>query len=547
MADTRAKEAIRRFGELKAGRATLETQWQEIAELVRPMRADFTVRRMAGERRGLQIFDGTPGIAADNLASGLWGMVTNSANDWFRLKHPDEALNRDAGVKAWLDICTTIMRDAFAAGGQRFYAAALENYADLVTFGTGVFYCAEAKEPGRLVFSNRALAECVISHDDEERVDTVIRRFEWTARQAYARWGDRAGQAIAKRVQADKHDEKFTFLHVVEPNPDRAYGRRDARGKAWRSLHICEADMSVCQEGGYDDFPFMVPRWSTATRGLYGDSPAMLALPDSKTLQAMEKTQMVAAQKAADPPLLATDENAIRSIRVTPGGITYGAVDQDGRQLVQPLVTGASFNLTLEMAEQKRTAVRTAFYGALLTMVAQPGQTATEVLARQEEQLRLMGPHLGRLQAEFHDPLIRRAFGLLWRMGAFPEPPPVLLDAPELSVEYVSPLARAQRAGEGAAIMRALEAMMPLAQTRPEVLDILDFDEVARGLGDAFGLPARMMRDPRMVEAQRRQAAQAAAEAEQAAQLAGAAKPMADAARGVRDLMQAEQMAGGAA
>ena len=95
--------------------------------------------------------------------------------------------------------------------------------------------------------------------------------------------------------------------------------------------------------------------------------------------------------------------------------------------------------------------------------------------------------------------------------------------------------------------MRALDAVQPVVAVRPEVLDNFDMDEVVRGLGDAFGLPGRMMRDPRQVSAERQQRAAAAAEAEQHAQLAGAAKPMADAARGVRDLMQAEQMAGGGA
>lgn len=547
MAEERAKDVCRRWDALKAARGNVEQRFQEIAEIMRPMRADFTLTRLAGERRGLQIFDGTPGVAAENLASGLWSMVTNSANEWFRLSHPDDAMARQADVKLWLDACTRIMRDAFAAGGQRFYGEVLALDLDLVTFGTGLFWSAEAQEPGRLHFSTRALAECVIDQDDEERVDTVIRRFDWTARQAYARWGERAGEPVLKAIGAQKLDQMFCFFHAVEPNPDRDPRRRDARGKAWRSLHVAEAGMQVVQEGGYEEFPYQVPRWSTASRGLYGDSPAMLALADSKTLQAQEKTQMVAAQKAADPPLLVADENALRSVRVTPGGITYGAVDQNGRPLVQPLQTGARFNLTLEMAEQKRDAIRTAFYGALLTMIANPGATATEVLARQEEQLRLMGPHLGRLQSEFHDPLIRRVFGMLWRAGAFPPPPAALMEAPELSVEYVSPLARAQKSSEGAAVMRTLEPVMQLAQARPEVLDNFDMDEVSRGLGDAFGLPARMLRDPRQVAEMRAQQQQQAEAMRQAQMVAGAAKPMADAARGAKDLVSAEAMAGGAA
>jgi hypothetical protein len=540
--DSRAKHVLTRYARLKADRANLEGVWQEIAELVRPMRADFNVQRQPGERRALQVFDGSPGVAAENLASGLWSMVTNSANEWFRLRHPDEDMNRRAEVALWLDQVTAIMRDTFSAGGHRFYAAALENYADLVVFGTAPFFVAEGAMPGRLMFSNRSVAECVIAESALEEVDTVIRRFTWTAAQAYERWGPRAGSAVLKCVDGGKEpDRRFVFLHAVEPDTE---GRRNR--PRWRSLHVAEETGEVVQEGYFHEFPYMVPRWSTATRGLYGDSPAMLSLPDIKTLQSMEKTQLIAAQKAADPPLLAADENALRSIRVTPGGITYGAVDQDGRVLVRPLDAGARFNLTIEMAEQKRQAIRMAFYGALLTMVATPGATATEVLARQEEQLRLMGPHLGRLTAEFHDPLIRRVFSVLWRSGQLPDPPLALLDAPELSVEYVSPLARAQRASEGAAIMRTLDAVQPLAAINPAVLDNFDLDEVSRGLAETLGLPSRMLRDPRRIARERQEREAAAAAQAQAAQLAAAAKPMSDAARGLREIVQAETMASGA-
>ncbi|MCC6717412.1 MAG: head-tail connector protein [Acetobacteraceae bacterium] len=545
MSDDLARDVIRRHDRMRGDRSLMEPLWQEIAELVKPMRADFTVTRTPGQRRGLRVFDGTPGYAAENLAAGLWGMVTNSANEWFSLKHPDEALNRQGEVKQWTDATGAAMREAFSAGGQRFYAAALELYADLVAFGTGIFYVDEGRQPGRLFFSNRPLRECCIAQDDEERVDTVYRRFEWTAHQAYSRWGEGAGKSVLKALRDDQPDACFWFLHAVEPNERVDPRRRDARGKAFRSVHVAESDMEVLQAGGYDEFPYMVPRWSTSTGGLYGDSPAMLALPDIKTLQAQEKTTLVAAQKAADPPLLAPDENALRSVRVTPGGITYGAVDANGRPLVVPLQSGGNFSLTLEMAEQKRQAIRVAFYATLLNMQAVPNETATAVLARQEEQLRLMGPHLGRLQAEFHDPLISRVFGLMWRGQAFGQPPDVLRQAPQIAVEYVSPLAKAQKSSEAASIMRTMEAVGPLMQVDPSIIGNFDLDEVARGIADGFAMPARMLRDPEAVKRQREAQQQQAEQAAQMQALAASAQPMAQASRGVRDLAEASRVAEG--
>ncbi|MGB8274588.1 MAG: portal protein [Alphaproteobacteria bacterium] len=533
MADELATEIIKRQERLKSERAPFESHWQEIADLIRPMRADFTELRTAGDKRAQKIFDGTAGLSAQNLASGLWSMITNSANEWFALKHPDADLDRNREVRLWLDEAAARMRDAFAIEGQRFYAKVLELYQDLVAFGTAVFYVDEDANPGRLFFSTRHLAECVVAENEQEKIDTVYRRFQFTARQAARQWPGKVSAKIENAAEKDT-DRKFDFIHCVRPNEDFSPKRLDTRGKRFASVYVEVESRRVLSEGGYHEFPFLVPRWSTASRAVYGDSPAMLALADTKMLNAMTKTTIVAAQKAADPPLLAPDETAVRGVRTSPGGIIYGGVDPQGRALYQPLITNARIDIGLQMEDQRRNAIREAFFFSLLLMVQQPNATATEVLARQEEKLRLMAPHLGRIQAEFLDPLIGRVFGILDRAGAFPPAPPALRAAPEIAVEYVSPLARAQKAAEGSAIVRALEAVMPLAGADPGVLENFDFDEVARTLAQSFGAPAKLLRDPADVAARRQQRQQA----QTVANLAQMARPAASA---IKDVVAANE------
>lgn len=508
MSDQNALEIIRRQERLAADRAPFEREWREIAEYVAPLRAGFEPHGDS-DPPGRQRFDGTAGMAAENLAAGLWGAITNSATSWFSLRHADEALNEDVQSKAWLETATGIMREAFAAGGMRFYGRAVDLYADLVTFGTGVFYVDDADADGRLFFTCRHLAECFVAEDERERIDTVHRRFEWTARQAARRWG----KALPPRLMraAEKEPERrFPFIHAVMPREDYEPRRRDAKGLPFASVYVDVDSGTVIAESGYAEFPYQVPRWSTRARRVYGDSPAMLALADARMLNAMSKTTLVAAQKAADPPLLVPDEAALRGIRVSPGGIIYGGVDQDGRALYQPLATGGSIGLGLELEDRRRQAIRDAFYASLLLMVPEPGRTATEVLARQEEKMTLLAPHLGRVQSEFLDPLIDRVFRALARAGAFPPMPRVLMKSGRLKVDYVSPLARAQRAGEGTAVTRTLEALAPLAAADPGVFDNFDADQLARTLADAFGLPSRSLRPMKAVETLRADRAAAA-------------------------------------
>ena len=518
-----ARQLLRRHERLKSERSVWETHWQTLAELVRPLRAEFNTTRTPGETRADRIYDGTAPLASENLAAGLWGMVTNAANQWFALKTEDGDLNDFDPVRDWLDDVTRRMRSLFAGRGGQFYTRVFELYHDLGVFGTAVFYSEEDPATGQVHFSARPLSECFVAEDDRGRIDTVFRAFTLTARQAAQMFGrDACGEKVAKALDKEP-DRRWPYLHAVLPNEAWTPGRLGADGKPVLSVYISVEDRTVCRRGGFDEFPFQVPRWATASGEVYGRAPAMLALPDVKMVNAMSRETIVAAQKATNPPLLMHDDGVTTALRNRPGGVTYGAITPEGRPLVQPLISGTRPDVGLEMQEQRRAAIRDAFYFSLMQLVGAPNMTATEVLQRQEEKLRLMGPHLGRLQGEFLDPLIDRVFAVMlrqsepaWRNGldgVLPLPPEALVGA-DIRVEYVSPLAKAQMAADGQAIIRTVESLMPLAQFDPGVLDNLDADAAARALANAWGAPAKIVRDPRDV-AQIRQQRQAAQTIEQ--------------------------------
>ena len=92
--------------------------------------------------------------------------------------------------------------------------------------------------------------------------------------------------------------------------------------------------------------------------------------------------------------------------------------------------------------EQRRALIRSAFFVDQLQLSGGPQMTATEVLQRSDERLRLLGPMLGRLQSELLRPLIIRSVGILGRAGRLPPAPPSLLGA-TLQIDYISPVARA--------------------------------------------------------------------------------------------------------
>lgn len=517
-----ASELIQRADRLKSDRSNFDTQWQEIADLMRPGRAEFTRERAAGEKRMQQIFDGTALGSIENFASGMWGMATSSSTDWFALRHPDDDLQEQEAVAKWMEAATAKMRRIFAANGGRFYTAAHDLYADLAAFGTGVFFC-EGRDRAGVFFTCRHLAECYAAENEDEQIDTLFRRFNYTARQAVRKWQDKVSSNVKSAAERTP-DQKFTFLHAVFPRDDHDPRALDQRRLPYRSVYVELDGKKVLSEGGYEEFPYQVPRWSTNSRGLYGDAPAFLALPDVKSLNAMEKAGLSAQQKSLDPPLLAADEQRIRGIKTHPGSIIYGAVDAQGRPLIQALGNATNWRVEQAVTEQKRQAIREAFFFALMQMAQKPNMTATEVMAMQEEKMRLLGPHLGRLHAEFLDPLVTRVFNIAARQQMLPPLPPELANAPAFRVEYISPLARAQKTGEAQAVLRFMQPMAQMMPIAPEIMDNVDTDETARRLADGFSAPASIMRDPKKVAAIREQRAQAQAQQAMMAQM----QPMAD-------------------
>jgi hypothetical protein len=157
------------------------------------------------------------------------------------------------------------------------------------------------------------------------------------------------------------------------------------------------------------------------------------------------------------------------------------------------------------MEEQRRAAIRTAFFVDQLLSGNQPNMTATEVIQRQEERMRVIGPVLGRLMNEMLRPLIDRAFALMLRADMLAVPPEVL-QGMDIDIEYVSPLARAQKSSSVNGVMRALEILMPLSQQLP-VGDHIDPDGLVTYLTEALGVPKKVLKPQSAVDEEREQRA----------------------------------------
>jgi len=175
------------------------------------------------------------------------------------------------------------------------------------------------------------------------------------------------------------------------------------------------------------------------------------------------------------------------------------------------------------MEEQRRAAIRDAFYVNQLMMQSGPQMTATEVVQRNEEKMRLLGPVLGRLQSELLRPMIDRVFAILLRNKMF-RPAPDFLAGQDIQIEYVSPLAKAQKTSELQSIMRAIEIFGSLSNVAP-VFDYVNIDNLVTHLADIIGVPAKVLNsksEVRNIRQQKQQQAEQQMQMQQLQQIAQA-------------------------
>ena len=532
----------KRLDRLGQERGTWEVNWQEILDYVMPRKADIVTLRTRGEKRTEVLFDSTAITANNLLAASLQGTLTSPSLPWFSIKLRDEELNENRDVQLWLEDTARRMYDTF--NETNFNTEVHEMYLDLCSIGTAALFVEEGTkgfDTDGIHFNCLHIAEYYVQENINGKVDTLYRKYKLTARQAIQEFGEEnIGEKILE-ASKEKPDKQFNFIHAVEPTEDyeRALGETGTKLPV-HSCHVCVEDKMKVRTGGYNEFPYLVPRWSKATGEIFGRSPSYNALPDIKTLNKAVEIGLKAWAKAIDPPLLVQDDGVIGRVRMTPAGITV--VRNDGA--IKPLQIGSNWQITDMKENQLRTAIRQAYYSDQLQLQDGPQMTATEVQVRYELMQRLLGPTLGRFQSEFLNPLIERTFGIMFRAGAL-LPEPDVIKGQQIDVEYVGPLARSQRMEEAVAIERLYTLAMNVVQVDPTIMDNINHDEAIRLRSTLLGVPKSVLRGKDEVQAMREMRAeeqQAMAEAQQQQVQGDAMQSQAKAAKDMADPQVQEMM-----
>lgn len=501
-----------RFNSLELKRANYESQWKDINKYIIPERGkNFGGHKSEGRDFSPQIYDSTAIKACEDLASGLQSMLTSPSARWFNLSPGDaDILQKSIAARSWIQYVENLLYFVFQSPSMKFYSNAHQCYLDLAGFGTAVMLIEPNVKKKKIKYKSLQLDECFIDENSDGEVDTVFRKFSYTARQILEEFGDKLNNKMITELNdsADKTPLRtYDILHAVYPRLTRNEESLLPINMKYASVYVSIQHKCVLSESGYKEFPYVVPRWYTRSEEVYGVSPGMVCIADVRMLNQMSRTTIKGARRKVEPAYQLPDDGFLAPIDLRADALNYhrpGMQDE-----LKPIGIQGDIGLGLEMEEQRRNAIKSAFYADLMFDNKTARMATTEVLQREEARMRVMAPQLGRLHVEFMSPVITRTFSILNRFGLIPPVPPELAST-YLKPDYVSPVARAQKVLQATNVQRMFEQMAGFAQISPEVFDNISPDGLSNWLVDLYDAPASILRSEEEVQALKEQRQQAA-------------------------------------
>lgn len=492
MPDERAKEIIALRDRAKATQSNFRNLWQSVSDLMFPQTFGITTNRTPGEELMNNLFDTTAVEESENMTSGVVANLFPAGQKFFAIQ-PTVAKD-DAGVKRYISGLTEAVHEAMF--NSNFLSQVSNTIQYWLTFGTGSLYTDWSRKDG-LNYRDYAIGTYQCLENDKGIIDTIIFTCPKTARQLVEQFGiENVNDFVRQAYDIPRtREEKFDLIHLVgpreayDPNPIL----RPASRMPIESVFVIEKGQQTVEEGGFEEFPFAIPRYQVMYGEVYGRGLGTQLLPKVRMLNRLCKDYLEMSNKWVNPPLEVL-ESFEGTVNVTPGATNW-VVSQG---TINPINMGASgaYPITKEMLEYYREGVRQGFFKNAFEALANLSgdrRTTTEIIERLKEGMKRLSKPLGRLFIELLSPVITRSTLLLIRNGVVPPPPEQLQGAP-FKIEFINPLALALRDQQSRGLQYWVTAIGEMENIFPGIKDNVDYDKAARDLGESLGVKTEHIR-----------------------------------------------------
>ena len=480
-------EAIERmavFDRERSQDSNFMNMYQEVAEVMFPRESRITVDRESGAILGRHILDTTGLTASVDMAAGLSINLFPPGDKFYNVLMSDDTLNEIPAVKRKLGQITEISHEKRA--NSNFMLQANETIRSLGTFGTGNMF-SEWKAGVGLNYTDYDVGMYTFQENELGLVDTMMLEFPFTAKQAVQKWKDKAGETVIKKAADPKtSSEEFKFVWTVRPRDlDKQTGSENT-AMPFESFVDSRTDKVAVEEGGFEEFPFQVPRWTKSSHEKWGRGVGTFAIGVVNGLQT-EKRDLIECGNLHNNPPKEVLESFEGEVRVSPGDLNFVA-EMGSIKAVEQRALG-NFVITKDIIEMDQETVRKMFFLDAFNQLEQlkgDRRNELEIRSRLAEGLRKLVMPVGRIQTEWLTGQVTRDIKLLERNGELGEFPPEMQNRP-FKIEYVGRLALELQAAQSMGWLRWVQEGIEIEASVPGTLDNVDIDGGFRRRGVTLG------------------------------------------------------------
>ena len=486
------------------------------------------------------------------LASAFSVMITPRGVNWFRYEPLGGQEDVPDDEKDWYAKVTQVVQKELEGGN--FYPQLLGHIVDHICAGTGLTLTEADERTGGVVFTHVPAGTYRLAENRHHEIDTVVRKFKYTAHQLEQAFGLEALDADMRKAWENKEERyrrEFVVWHLVCPRDvaPRGNGRGVKRAveMSWASVYIAEGSKQVLAEGGYEEFPYMATRFLKAGNQVYGDSALAGIASVVEDYLEVEESMKEGVKAAVFPRVLASPDMA-GEIDMRAGGVTLLSPEAGQSGLPREWATVARQHEGLAALEGYKAEIDAGLFVDQLQTVSmvERQMTAREVVARENEKLMTFSQTFTQFTADFR-PLMERVFCVLWRAERFPrvgEPEGLFVPvsggkgvkvlAP--GVKYLGKLSKALESAKQGGLVESLNFAVEMYQATQDAswMDYFKPYECMKFVTDESNVDVGCVRSTGEAKQQAAAREQAAAMQQQAAmmeQMSGAARNYAQAER----------------
>ena len=506
------------FDELKNARLPREQEWQMIADVFLP-RKDFTLPQRPTELRKRRLTSSVPAIALRRGAGLLSAYLVSHTQPFIKpnvsrgLVAAGRSTDLDAASRDYLSRVEWAVFDRMILPQSGYLTSLARLNMELFAFGSGVMWTGRQRGFGPR-YQTRPLRACWFSENEEGQVDTLFYQFTLPLWRAVERWPNH-GVDDWTRAMADenaaKRRELVTIVHGVYP---RRGGRPGAEGRAkpFAEVFVCRDKKAILQEGGYDSFPFAVPRLDVEDGSAYGTGLAWWVLPEAMVLNALQQGVENAVELRNNPPLLMPQRLFAKPLDRRGGAANYYDASKLGFQnapdAVMKLDIAGDVSVAATYLARLEQNVEQAFFTDWMRLRESGNMTAEEVRERRDLRLRGMSAFVPGVDRDLMGVTADRTLEVMDAEAQL-ERPPAQLSAVDVDWDYSGPLAIAQLKAQADGVLQTFEAALRAKDLDPSAPYVLAVEEGLRTVAEAYALGPEQTRSREEVAALRERDAQA--------------------------------------